>query len=203
MLIQKVYEITQRIGYSENLQKDFIERAIDETNEMYSRGQIQRNEMSRNLSERVINYNKVDNTIFQIQNQKAIEKYTNQIADIIDKSIVVGKSQTVEQNPMVEQTPSVEKTPVTEQDTGIEQPPIVNQTPAIEQVPIVEEPSVIEETPVVSNIQPVVEEKSKNNIDLDKINLCVNGGLGSYVGSTCITYNLSELEYIAKEYGNS
>ena len=89
-LQRQIYEVTQQADADERKQKRAIEQAIDETNQMYMEGDIEKSDMQPTLSRKLAQYCTRDNNL-ALMNSKLtpiksqMTSMTNKIADLIDR----------------------------------------------------------------------------------------------------------------------
>lgn len=89
-LQRQIYEVTQQADADERKQKRAIEQAIDETNQMYMEGDIEKSEMQPTLSRKLAQYCTRDNNL-SVMNARLtpiksqMTSLTNKIADLIDR----------------------------------------------------------------------------------------------------------------------
>ena len=105
-LEKEIFEITQRAEKDEREQKIFIQRAIDETNELYMNGKIEKEDMSGELARKIAKYNKIDPSILTSSNnltskKSRISALTNKIASIIDKANTIETDSKLAQGTLV------------------------------------------------------------------------------------------------------
>ena len=85
-----IYEVVKKAEKDEAIQRAFIQRAIDETNEQYMKGEIEKDQMPGVLSSKIARYCEMDSSILTASNRlnstkTRIATLTNKIATIIDK----------------------------------------------------------------------------------------------------------------------
>ncbi len=105
-LEKTVFDLTRRAEKDEQEQRIFIQRAIDETNELYMNGKIEKEDMSGELAKRVAQYNKIDSSILADSNKlgsvkSKISALTNKISSIIDSANTIEEDSKLAQGTLV------------------------------------------------------------------------------------------------------
>ena len=89
-LEKEILDVTQKAEEDEYKQRVFIQRAIDETNEQYMKGEIEKDDMPGVLAGKIAKYCEIDPAILTASNKlnstkSRIATLTNKIASIIDR----------------------------------------------------------------------------------------------------------------------
>lgn len=105
-LEKEILEVVKQAEKDEQIQKAFIQRAIDETNEQYMNGEIEKGDMPGVLSSKIAKYFGLDSSVLQASNKlnskrARITSLTSKIATIIDKANCIESESKLAQGTLV------------------------------------------------------------------------------------------------------